>query len=358
MRKKIFRAVLGSLAFCSVGVLAQGWVVEPRQLLPPEGASKAVQTAIAQSGQPDMRRRLSVPRTEDEWRQLIAARSVLPAGYLDQLGAQLKVTISRDTIAGVKVHRVQPTSVAPQNLDRLFIYLHGGAYVFGGGDAAVREGAVIAAMTGLSVISVDYRMPPDHPSPAAVQDVLVVYRELLKKQSSAAIAMGGTSAGGGLTLAAVHTFKSHGLALPGALYLGTPWADLTDTSDSLHTNEGVDRMLLTYEGVLQACALLYAGGTDLRNPQISPVYGDFSDFPPTYLVSGTRDMLLSDTVRVHRKMRIAGVTADLNVYEGLSHAEFATLVGAPEWQQVYGELAAFLQTHLDRSTPVKEAVNG
>ena len=134
--------------------------------------------------------------------------------------------------------------------------------------------------------------------------------------------------------------------MPGALYLGTPWADLTDTSDSLHTNEGIDRILVTYDGMLTGAARLYANGTELTDPLISPVYGDFSGFPPTYLVTGTRDMLLSDTARVHRKLRQAGVVADLNVYEGLSHAEYAFLTGSPEYLQTYGELAQFLANHL------------
>jgi monoterpene epsilon-lactone hydrolase len=117
----------------------------------------------------------------------------------------------------------------------------------------------------------------------------------------------------------------------------------------LYTNEGVDRFLVTYDGILAAAATLYADGEDLKNPLLSPVYGDFDGFPPTYLVSGTRDMLLSDTVRVHRKLRVAGAEADLNVYEGLSHAEYAVVVGSPEWQQTYGELAEFLARHLSVS---------
>jgi monoterpene epsilon-lactone hydrolase len=218
--------------------------------------------------------------------------------------------------------------------------------VFGGGDVSVREGALIASFTGMSVISIDYRMPPDHPQPAAVLDVTTVYRALLKSHKASAIGMGGTSAGGGLTLASVHYLKSQALPVPGALYLGTPWADLSKSSDTLYTNESVDRFLVTYDGLLAAAATLYAGGEDLKDPMISPVYGNFKGFPPTYLVSGTRDMLLSDTARVHRKLRVAGVEADLNVYEGLSHAEYAIVVGSPEWTQVYSELAAFLIRHL------------
>ena len=134
--------------------------------------------------------------------------------------------------------------------------------------------------------------------------------------------------------------------MPGAIYLGTPWADLTDTSDTIHTNEAIDRVLLNYDGWLSAAARLYAGDHELTHRLISPVYGDFDEFPPTYLISGTRDMLLSDTVRVHRKLRAAGVEADLNVYEGMSHAGYMIVANSPESEQVYAELGDFLLEHL------------
>ena len=144
-------------------------------------------------------------------------------------------------------------------------------------------------------------------------------RGLLEEHAAKTIGLGGTSAGGGLALASVQRLKELGLDLPGALWAGTPWSDLTKTGDSQYTNEGIDRSLVAYEGVLETCARLYAGGQDLKMPLLSPVYGSFDGFPPTYLVTGTRDLFLSDTVRVHRKLRSAGVVADLNVYEGMSH---------------------------------------
>ncbi len=113
------------------------------------------------------------------------------------------------------------------------------------------------------------------------------------------MALGGTSAGGGLALAATQKLRQLGLDLPGALWAGTPWADLTKTGDSQFTNEGIDRMLVTYDGILEAAAKLYAGSQDLKTTLISPVYGTFEGFLPTYLVTGTRDLFLSDTVRVH-----------------------------------------------------------
>ena len=341
---------LSAVLVSSVGALAaDNWRLHERMLPVPAAASPQLQAAISAAGQPHLQSRAQATLSKEQWRQLIAQRKKTQAVSLSELGKSLGVTIIGDEIAGVPVHRVVPGNLRQQQRDKLFIYLHGGAYVLGGGDASVREGALIASFSGLPVISIDYRMPPDHPHPTAVQDVTAVYRELLKSYKASAIGMGGTSAGGGLTLASVHYFKVQSLPVPGALYLGTPWADLTKTSDTLYTNEGVDRLLVTYDGILAAAATLYADGEDLENPLLSPVYGDFDGFPPTYLVSGTRDMLLSDTVRVHRKLRVAGVDADLNVYEGMSHAEYATLVGSPEWQQVYGELAEFLTRHLSVS---------
>ena len=162
------------------------------------------------------------------------------------------------------------------------------------------------------------------------------------------MALGGTSAGGGLILASTHKFIELGFPLPGALFAGTPWSDLTKTGDSYVTNEGVDYLLVTYEGVLAGAAKLYAGDHDMIDPLISPVYGDFKGFPPTYLVSGTRDMFLSNTVRTHRKLCAAGVVADLNVYEGFSHGEYLKTIDSPESEEVFAELGAFLLEHLKK----------
>lgn len=342
-------SVVGLMALLgAVGHAAEGdWQIPARTLSPPQGASAALQDAVAQTPTPPVMQRKAVqPASAEEWTAMIA--QFPDQTDLEALATQANVTIESGEIGGVAAYRVTPKGGArPPHQDHLFLYIHGGAYVFGGGDAAVPEAAVISAFAGIPSVAVDYRMPPDHPFPAAVDDVAAVYRELLKDHSPGQIAIGGTSAGGGLSLAAIHRIKALDLPVPGAVYLGTPWADLTDTSDSLHTLEGIDRILVTYDGMLASAAKLYAAGTPLTDPLISPVYGDFTGFPPTYLVTGTRDMLLSDTARVHRKLKAAGVVADLNVYEGLSHAEYMMLVGSPENLQTYGELARFLAAHLE-----------
>lgn len=348
MKHPTIQVICLATALLASGAMGDARAVPARELPVPQAASEAVQAAIAAARGPVnlQARNAVVPTSEAQWREIIKARDVTVDGFLEAQAAQFGVSVERAKIAGVATHRVLPDNPAPDAGGRILLYLHGGAYVFGGGDLGAREALVIASQTGLPVVSVDYRMPPDHPHPAAVNDAVAVYRELLETRDPRAVAAGGTSAGGGLALALVHRLKQMDLPLPGALYLGTPWTDLTDASDSLWTNEGVDRVLLTYNGMLRACAELYAGGTDLTDPLVSPVYGDFAGFPPTYFVTGTRDMLLSDSARVHRKLRRAGVESSLNVYEGISHAEYAALVGSPEWQQVYGEMRAFLRSHL------------
>jgi acetyl esterase/lipase len=198
------------------------------------------------------------------------------------------------------------------------------------------------------VISIDYRMPPDFPYPAALDDSIAVWRALLKTHDPRKMAIFGTSTGGGMTLAVVLRLKAEKLPLPAAIAPGTPWSDLTKTGDTYFTSELLDNVLGGYDGILGDAAKLYANGHDLKEPLLSPVYGDFHGFPPTILTTGTRDMFLSNTVRVHRKLREAGVEAALNVFEGLSHAQYLFDEDAPETKEAFGEIARFFESHLAR----------
>lgn len=321
------------------------WTIGEREVPPPAGASDALRAAIAAAPAPNAdASRQRAPADRDQWLTMQRARR--NAADLEAVAAQAEVAIQREEIAGVSVYRVTPERPDARHADHLFLHVHGGAYVFGGGDAAVAEAAAISGAVGIPALSIDYRMPPEHPFPAAVDDVVAVYRSLLEDRSPRSIVLGGTSAGGGLALASVHRFRSLGLALPGAVYAGTPWADLTKTGDTEFTNEGIDRVLVGYEGLLESAALLYADGHDLTDPLLSPVYGDFAGFPPTVLVTGTRDLFLSDTARTHRKLRAAGVVADLHVFEGMSHAEYLFVRDSTEAQQFLDELGQFFAAHL------------
>jgi acetyl esterase/lipase len=168
-----------------------------------------------------------------------------------------------------------------------------------------------------------------------------VWKAVLAKYDPQKIAMAGTSAGGGLIMTTMLRLKDLKLAMPAALFLGTPGADLSKTGDSLFTNAELDHLLGRYEGSLEECVKLYAGGRGLKQPLLSPIYGNLSGFPPTILISGTRDLLLSPTILTHRKLRAAGVTAELHIYEAQSHADYLVAFPAPESRDALGRSRCF-----------------
>ena len=286
------------------------------------------------------------PKNAQEWKALIDTRAAAVLATLPALRARLGVKVEPTTIAGVKAFLVTPDTIAEANRDRLLVHVHGGGYVFFPGESGTREAILMAVYGLVKVISIDYRMPPDAPYPAAMDDAMAVWREVVKTHDPNKLAIFGTSTGGGMTLAMVLRAKTEGLPLPAATAPGTPWSDMTKTGDTFFTNEKVDNILVSNDGWLGDAAKLYANGHDLKDPQLSPVYGDLSGFPPTILTSGTRDLFLSNTVRVHRKLRQAGVVADLHVFEGQSHAQYAGDPDAPETKEHFGELTAFFDKYL------------
>ncbi len=348
-RKTVIRALLIAATSLSISAHSLGKEstdhASQRSSLPLPAASDELRAAIA--GTPVINvdaMRESAPADLEAWQSLINEMDKPADAAANALAIARNVSVTVDTISGVTVRQVRPAVVAKNNSDRLFVHIHGGAYVFSGGDASVFEAVLIADHLGMPVVSIDYRMPPAHPFPAGLNDVVAVYQELLTDYPAGKIAMGGTSAGGGLTLAAVHKLIRKSLPVPAALFVGTPWADLSKTGDSLYTNEGIDHVLITYDGILAAAARLYAGKHDLKHPLISPVYGSFKGFPPTQLVTGSRDLFLSSTIRSHRQLRAAGVVADLHVYEGFGHGDYFS--ESPESREVYAELEAFVSERL------------
>ena len=234
---------------------------------------------------------------------------------------RFKVKSEPMTVNGVQAHLVTPQDLPAENRNRLLVHIHGGCYVLSGGESGTTEAIYMAGFGRFKVLSVDYRRPPEFKYPAALDDTVAVWKGALKMADPKNMAIFGTSAGGALTLSTVLRARLENFRSP-AIAPGTPMSDLTRTGDSFQSNHMVDNVLVAADGRCDAMALLYAGGHDLKDPMLSPVYGDMAGFPPTLLTTGTRDLLLSNTVRVHRKLRQAGVVADLHVYEGQSHAHY------------------------------------
>jgi len=322
------------------------WSISNRTIPPPKGASEIFYKSIKSTSKPDPVLVMSTPDNAEAWKVFQKNRDSVNALTALDLARNIQVNIEELSMNGVIVRQVIPTKVDEVFAKTLFIHLHGGAYTFNTGMAGLIEAIVLADRLQIRVLSIDYRMPPDHPFPAAQDDAIAVYKKVMADYPDYNLILGGTSAGGGLTMSTVLRLKNENIKLPSALFAGTPWTDLTNTGDSYFINDGIDRFLVLYEGVLEESALLYAGNNDLKHPYISPIYGDFSGFPPTFLLTGTRDLFLSNTVRAHRKLRDDGVTADLVVLEGISHGDYLIVLDAPESVASFLDLKNFLQNNL------------
>ncbi|WP_148615319.1 alpha/beta hydrolase [Nocardioides rubriscoriae] len=314
-----------------------------RPVPPPSTISPEARAAVA-AGSPLASLLFSEPEPSphdaDGWRAFSQRRDAAAAPYLAALAARYPCAVTTHDVSGLTVHElVAPADPAAPGGLPVVLYLHGGGYTSGSGEATVHLARSTAHGLGLPVWAPDYRLPPDHPFPAAVDDAVASYAFLLERHRPEDVVVAGRSAGGGLAAAAVLRARDQGLPLPAACLLQTPEADLTESGDSFALNDGVDNFLRP----LPHANALYAAGHDLRHPHLSPLFGDFgAGFPPTILTSGTRDLFLSNTVLLHRALRRAGVRADLHVWEAMGHGGFFET--APEDGEVWAELSAFLRT--------------
>jgi epsilon-lactone hydrolase len=245
----------------------------------------------------------------DEWRakQSSEAKRLFP------------VKVEETTTAGVRTDIITPLETPAANRDRVLINLHGGG--FNSDSGSLIEGVPIANLAKIKVVSVYYRLAPENPFPAAVDDVIAVYKELLKTYKPEKIGIFGTSAGAILTGEVTSQLKKSSLPLPGALGMFSTLADSSRPTDSheIFSLEGLPGRLEPSDPN-KAPANPYVGSTDPKDPVLSPIYSDLKGWPPSLLVTSTRDLLLSDTALFHLALTKAGVDAQLLVYEALPHA--------------------------------------
>ncbi len=345
------RLALLTLATLAASVAARAETFPPQQVpaqslpVPSADVSPQMQAFIARPLNPDWNK---LWKTGEEWRAAADKQAATVVPTIPPMLERLHVKLEPQAIDGVKVNVATPDSVPAQNQGKVLIHVHGGCYVLFPGQSGATEAIMMAGFGHYKVIAVDYRMPPEAYFPAALDDAITVYKAVLKTTRPKDVAFFGTSAGGALTLEMALRAKQLGLPMPGALAPGTPMSDVTKTGDSFYTNEKVDNVLVSRDGFCDAATVVYARGHDLADPLLSPVNGDMAGFPPTILTTGTRDLLLSNTVRVHRKLRALGIPAELEVYEGQSHAQYQFDDRVPETKVAFDEIAGFFGQHLGK----------
>jgi len=197
------------------------------------------------------------------------------------------------------------------------LLLHGGAYVLGGPASHAGLAAHLGQAGGAEAYLPDYRLAPEHPYPAALDDALASYRWLLQQYQPGQLVIAGDSAGGNLTLATAIAIREAGLPLPAALVLISPWLDLSLGGASIRKRARRDPMLRA--SWIGACAKLYAGGVALDDPRISPLFGDLKGLPPMMIHVGSEEILFSDAERLAQRAGAAGVKVRLHVFDGLWH---------------------------------------
>jgi len=235
----------------------------------------------------------------------LASAQPLPAG----------VTVTAAALGGVPTAEITVDGIEPRHV---VLYFHGGVYVIGDAFQAAGLAAQVGRRTRAKVISVDYRLAPEHPYPAAVDDALAAYEALLDDGIAPAdIAFAGESAGGGLAVATLVNARDHGLPLPAAAFVMSPYVDLTLAGTSMESKREVDPLL--NREALQAAVTAYTAGRDAALALISPIFADLSGLPPLIIQAGTHEVLLDDAVRLAREAITADVEVTLDITPGVPH---------------------------------------
>lgn len=254
------------------------------------------------------------------------------------------VNVAHSTIAGVPVLIVTPLHTPPEKQDRVLINIHGGG--FNSDSGRLTETVPIANLTQTKVIAVLYRLAPEHPFPAGLDDIVAVYKEELKTHKPNNMAIYGTSAGAILTGEVAVKLKQLGLPQPAALgiFSGMGDFDRSGDSQSMYALDGLSGYLAPPSGTHD---LEYVGSTNPKDPVLSPVYADLAGLPPTLFITSERDLLLSGTTILHRAFLNAGVDAHLIVFEGLPHA-FWNNVNLPEAREANQDMAKFFDRYVGK----------
>jgi epsilon-lactone hydrolase len=320
-------------------------------------------STIAPDGTAYVTRVVPVPATVSREAQKVLARVVSDAAHPETLSERrartdqwqsaageafrkiYPVNIQADSMAGVPVRVITPPSIPPAKRNRVLVNLHGGG--FNSDSGSFTESIPVAYLSETKVIAVLYRLAPEHPFPAGLDDAVAVYRELLKTYPPRNIGVYGTSAGAILTAEMTAKLKQLQLPLPGATGIFSGLGDFSQAGDSmaLFSLDGLAGHLDPPDPAVRDAD--YRASTDSRDPILSPLYSDLRGFPPALFITSGRDLLLSGTILLHRAYLRAGVDAQLVVFEALPHA-FWNNPELPESREAHQLMSEFLDKHLGR----------
>lgn len=296
----------------------------------------------------DAKRRIPALRaypTIDTWMNPVTRGLARRLAHQDWLKAQEELDftyrMSDLEIGGVKCVRYETEKTRPG--DRLILYVHGGGGVSGSPRVNAAMILPVCQLTGFEAIGIDYSLVPEARFPVQIDEIDRVYKDLLLERPGARITLMGDSIGGTFALSALMRWRDEGVSLPARLVMISPALDGAGASDTHTTADGHDPLMRSYGG--RNCRRLfsyYAPGEDLKDPRVSPIYGDFRGLPPTLVHVGTREILLGDSARFSEAARRAGAEATLRLFDGMYHL-FHMHWGLPEAKSAHADIADFIR---------------
>jgi acetyl esterase/lipase len=307
----------------------------PNSVPPPVGISAAAKKVWPNLPQ--------VPLQAHDLKKLAELRKFV--NFIDDAAFEkLKAPYSMEdrVINGITTLWITPPQLKHE--DKVMIFIHGGGWIVNSRKAQLSFQTAVADSLGVKVASIEYRLAPENPYPAAVKDIVAAYKGIIKEYGAENTGLFGTSAGGGLTLATLLRLKADGLPLPAASAPLSPGADMT-ASGYLYRTVGLQDPVLPPYGAYTAIQG-YVGKADPKDPLVSPVFGDYTGMTPMFLLCGTAEIVGSDAIRVAASARSQGVDATLLVMDGMWHVPIADGTGVPELQLAFDEMIKFFKRHM------------
>jgi epsilon-lactone hydrolase len=291
---------------------------------------------------------VSPPQPEDSelWNKLNEEREALIIAKLNPALDIYQPNVTSNRIGGIDILDIKPKDWTDNG--KALVYAHGGAYTQLSANSTLGAAVLVANATGLRVISIDYTLAPFSKWNQTIDQVISVIRDLKDNHSYPLenIAIFGDSAGGGLALGSVLKMRDSGIGMPAAIVVLSPWTDLSRNGDTYNTLKDADPVLVSAS--MKNFADAYANSANQRNPYVSPVYGSFGEgFPPVLIQIGTKEILLSDSVRLYQALDSADIPVKLDVYEGMPHVFQFRLFDTPESEIAISKIDEFLESYLN-----------